>query len=59
MEQDARISRSRRPIALEDDQTGDETSYSISPLVIPGEFLSQTLRKPKPSLRVWRLSFSR
>ena len=36
MEQDARISRSRRPIAVEDDQTGDESSYSISPLVTPG-----------------------
>jgi hypothetical protein len=29
------------------------------PLVTPGELLSQTLRKPKPSLTVWRLSFSR
>ena len=60
MEQDARISKSRRPIAVEDDQKGGESSYSISPLVTPvGIALSQTLRKPKPSLTVWRLSFSR
>ena len=36
MERDARIPRSRRPIAVEDDQTGDESPYSISPLVTPG-----------------------
>ena len=29
MESDARIPRSRRPIAVEDDQTGDESAYSI------------------------------
>ena len=36
MERDARIPRSRRPIAVEDDQTGDESCYSVSPLVTPG-----------------------
>ena len=36
MEQDARIPRSRRPIAVEDDQTGAESPYSSSPLVTPG-----------------------
>jgi hypothetical protein len=30
------IPRSRRPIAVEDDQAGDESSYSVSPLVNPG-----------------------
>jgi hypothetical protein len=44
---DTRIPLSRRPIAVEDDQTVDESSHSISPLVTPGELLSQTLRKPK------------
>jgi hypothetical protein len=36
VEHDARIPRSRRPIAVEDDETGDESSHSISPLVTPG-----------------------
>ena len=36
VERDTRTPRSRRPIAVEDDQTGDESSYSISPLVTPG-----------------------
>jgi len=31
VEHNARICRSRRPIAVEDDQTGDESSYSVSP----------------------------
>jgi hypothetical protein len=44
---------------VEDDQTRDESSYFITPLVTPGERLSQTLRKPKPSPTVWRLNFSR
>ena len=35
MERHARIPRSRGPIAVEDDQAGNESSYSISPLVIP------------------------
>ena len=48
VECDTRIPPSRRPIAVEDDQAGDESSYSVSPLVTPGESLSQTLRKPKP-----------
>ena len=30
------IPRTRGPIAVEDDQTGDESSYSISPFVITG-----------------------
>ena len=37
MERHARIPRSRGPIAVEDDQAGDERSYSISPLVTPRE----------------------
>ena len=35
MECDNRIPRSRRPIAVEDDQAGDEISYFVSPLVTP------------------------
>jgi len=31
-----RIPQSRRPVAVEDDQAGDEISYSVSPLVTPG-----------------------
>jgi hypothetical protein len=31
VECDARIPRSRRPVAVKDDQTGDESSYSVSP----------------------------
>jgi len=34
--------RSRRPVAVEDDQTGDESSYSVSPWSPRGESLSQT-----------------
>ena len=36
VQRDARIPRSRRPIAVEDDQKGDESSYSISPPGHPG-----------------------
>ena len=36
MECDTRIPSSRRPIAVEDDQAGDEGSYSVSPLVTTG-----------------------
>ena len=36
MDRDAPIPQSRRPIAVEDDQAGDESSYSVSPLVTPG-----------------------
>jgi len=36
VECDARIPRSRRPIAVEDDQTCDESSYSVSSMVPPG-----------------------
>jgi hypothetical protein len=32
------IPQSRRPIALEDDQTGDESSYSVSPPCHPWEY---------------------
>jgi len=44
---------------VEDNQAGDESSYSMSPLFNLGESLSQTLRKPKPLQTIWRLSFSR
>ena len=33
---------SRRPVAVEDGQASDEISYSVSPLVTPGESFSQT-----------------
>jgi hypothetical protein len=60
VECDTRIPRSRRPIAVEDAQAGDESSYSVSPPWSPqGESLSQILRKPKPLPKIWRLSFSR
>ena len=59
VECDTRIPPSRRPISVEDDQAGDESSYSVSPLVTPGESLSQILRKPKPLPTICRLSFSR
>ena len=36
MECDPRIPPSRKPIAVEDDQAGDKSSYSVSPLVTPG-----------------------
>jgi len=58
VEHDARIPRCRRPIVVEDDQTGDVSSYSVSPWSPQGESLSQTLRKPKPLPTIWRLSFS-
>ena len=35
MEHDARIARSRRPIAVKVDQTVDDSSHSVSPLVTP------------------------
>ena len=35
MECDTRIPPSRRPIPVENDQAGDESSYSLSPLVTP------------------------
>ena len=45
MECDTRIPPSRRPIAVEDYQAGDESSYSVSiPLGDPGELLSQIHR---------------
>jgi hypothetical protein len=45
---DIRIPYSRIPISLEDDQTDDESSNSISPMITPGESLFQTLRIPNP-----------
>ena len=36
MECDTRIPRSRRPVAVEDDQIGDESSYSVSHMVTTG-----------------------
>ena len=36
MECDTPIPRSRRPIVVEDDRAGDESSYSISPCGHPG-----------------------
>ena len=41
---DTRIPRSRRPIAVEDYQKGDESSYSITPPTYPGG---------NHSLRIW------
>jgi len=49
---------SRRPVAVGDDQTGDERAYSTSPTGHPGGNGSQALRKPKPLPTVCRLSFS-
>jgi hypothetical protein len=40
---------------VEDDQTGSESSYSISPWSPGGISLSWTRRKPKTWLIVWRL----
>jgi hypothetical protein len=37
---------------VEDDQAGDESSYSVSPWSPPGSG-SQTLRKPKPLPIIW------
>jgi len=59
VERYTRIPWSWRPIALEDDQTGDESSYSINPWSPQGESLSWTLRKPKTLQTIWRPSFSR
>jgi hypothetical protein len=42
VECDTRIPRSRRRIAVEDDQTGEKSPYSISPWSPRGESLSQT-----------------
>ena len=58
VECDTPISRSRRPINVEGDKTGDESAYSTFPTGHPGGIRSQTLRKPKP-LPICRLSFSR
>jgi hypothetical protein len=45
--------------SLEDDQAGDDSSYSVTPWSPPRELLSQILRKQKPLPTIWRLSFSR
>jgi len=58
VECDIGILRSRRPVAAEDEQTGDESSYSTSPSGHSEVSLSQTLKKPKPLPTCWRLSFS-
>jgi len=53
-----RIPRSQRPVAVEDDQAGDESSYSVSRWSPRGN-CSLFLRKSRPLLTLWRLSFSR
>ena len=35
VQRNTRVPRSQRPIAVEDDQAGDESTYSIFPLVTP------------------------
>jgi len=50
VECDTRIPRSRRPIAVEDDQTGDENSYSVSP-GHPGGNRSLRLRESRSPCR--------
>ena len=52
-----RICRPKRPIVVEDDQTGVETSYSNFSLVTLVETLSVKNAKTLP--RFWRLSFTR
>jgi hypothetical protein len=37
VECDTRIPRPRRPIAVEDNKAGFDSSYSVSPMVTPGE----------------------
>jgi hypothetical protein len=44
---------------VEDDQAGDENSYSVSPCSPLGKSLSQILRKPKSLLTLWRTNFIR
>jgi hypothetical protein len=44
-----------RPITVQDDQTGDERSYSVSFLVTPWVTLYHTLRKRKSWRIAWRL----
>ena len=48
MERETRIPRSSGPIAVQDDQVADESSYSISACSTQGDLLSQTQRRPKP-----------
>ena len=47
MERDTRNPKSRRPIAVEDDETGDVISYSISTLVTPGGLALLESEKPE------------
>ena len=50
VEQDFRIPRSRRPIAVENDQTGDERSPSVSSPVTPrGIALSASEKAEEPT----------
>ena len=42
---DTRIPRSRRQIAVEDDQKVDESSYSVSPLVTQGGIVASDSEK--------------
>ena len=58
MDCDTRIPRSRRRVAVDDDQTGGNSSYSNSPFVTPGG-IALGLRNPKPFPTVGRLSFTR
>jgi len=53
------IHRSRRPITVEDDHAGDESSYSIPPLGTPGGYALSDSVKAKPLQTVWRLGFRR
>jgi hypothetical protein len=59
VECDTRIPRSRRQIAVDDDQERDARFYSVSPWSSQGESLFQIMRKPKHLPTIWRLSFSR
>jgi hypothetical protein len=59
VERDAQITRSRRPNAVEDDQTLDERPYSISPLVTPGGIALSDFEKAEALADSWRESFSR
>jgi hypothetical protein len=55
VEHDTRIITSRRPIALEDDEAGDEDPHSITPTVHTRG--SQTHRKPNPLVETLEAQF--
>ena len=59
MKRDTRIPRSPGPIAVEDYQGAEESSYSISPWSPQGVSLSQTPIRPMPLRTIWKLSFNR